>query len=112
MTRFGFALAVCAGLMLLLASPAARAGDPVAGKKLFVANCAACHGIEGTAVLLYAPSFARGETLDKHDAALIVSVRDGIYRMPPLGGYLTESQIADAIAYARTLRKSGNAAGR
>lgn len=112
MTRFGFAPAICAGLMLLLASPAARAGDAVAGKKLFVANCAACHGIEGTAVLVYAPSFARGETLDKDDAALIVSVRDGIYRMPPLGGYLTESQIADAIAYARTLRKSGNAAGR
>jgi len=83
----------------------AHAGDPVAGKKHYVSICAACHGIDGIPSLRYAPSFAHGERLDRDDAELIVSVRDGIFFMPPWGGYLTEAQIADAIAYARTLRK-------
>ena len=94
-----------AAFAVVVMSGVAHAGDPTAGKKHYVSICAGCHGIDGIPSLRYAPSFAHGERLDQDDAALIVSVRDGIFFMPPWGGYLTEAQIADAIAYARTLRK-------
>lgn len=43
--------------------------------------------------------------LDKHDKLLIGSVRDGVLRMPPWGDVLSDANIADAIAYARTLHR-------
>ena len=51
----------------------------------------------------YAPSFAKGERLEKSDAELLRSVRDGLSRMPPWGVILSEREILDAIAYVRTL---------
>ena len=93
-------------LALLAANARAQAGDAPAGKATFISICSSCHGLEGIATLDYAPSFAKCERLQQPDATLMVSVRDGIGgRMPPWGTILSENQILDAIAYARTFCK-------
>jgi mono/diheme cytochrome c family protein len=84
----------------------ARAGDAAAGRAVFVSICSSCHGLDGIGTLEYVPRFRKCEGLNKDDATLYVSVRDGIGgRMPPWGVYLSEREIGDAIAYARTLCK-------
>lgn len=84
----------------------AHAGDPAAGRQTFVSICSSCHGRNGIGNLEYVPSFSKCEGLEKNDATLLVSVRDGIGgRMPPWGGYLSEREILDAIAFARTFCK-------
>jgi mono/diheme cytochrome c family protein len=102
------AAAIMALLWLLRGSADASAGDANAGKATFLSICSSCHGLNGIATLDYAPSFAKCERLDQDDAKLLVSVRDGIGgRMPPWGTMLSEKQILDAIAYARTFCKAG-----
>jgi mono/diheme cytochrome c family protein len=97
-----------AALATVIASAGARAGDAVAGQAIFVSVCSSCHGMDGIGTLDYVPSFSRCERLDRPDAKLLVSVRDGVGgRMPPWGDTITEREILDAIAYARTFCKSG-----
>jgi mono/diheme cytochrome c family protein len=95
---------------LLAAAPplaqinSACAGDAAAGRATWASICSTCHGADGIATLEYAPSFSRCERLNQSDTTLLVSVRDGLDgRMPPWGGFLSEQQILDAIAYARSL---------
>jgi mono/diheme cytochrome c family protein len=93
-----------AGLAAIVEASAANAGDAAAGRAIFASICSTCHGMDGVATLEFAPSFSRCERLNQDDATLLVSVRDGIGgRMPPWGAYLTEHQILDALAYARSL---------
>jgi cytochrome c553 len=95
-----------AAIVIFLTGGRAQAGDAAAGKTTFVSICSSCHGMDGIATLDYAPSFAKCQRLDQDDAKLLVSVRDGIGgRMPPWGTYLTEHEILDALAYARTFCK-------
>ena len=97
--------ALAMGLGLLLGC-SEQTGDPAAGKATFISICSSCHGMDGIATLDYAPSFSKCQRLDQDDAKLLVSVRDGVGgRMPPWGVYLSEGQIRDAIAYARTFCK-------
>ncbi len=86
-------------------------GDASAGKAVFEANCGSCHGMDGNAMIPGVPSFAKGERLDKDDAALAKSIKNGIATpstpgappMPALG--LSDGDIANVIAYIRTLKK-------
>jgi cytochrome c6 len=105
--RRGLALAaVLLGLApaSALAAGNAPSGNPSAGRLTFVSICSSCHGLDGIATYEYAPSFAKGQRLNQDDATLLVSVRDGLGRMPPWGVMLSEQEILDAIAYARTLQ--------
>ncbi len=95
----------CITLTLAAIVTGAQAGDPAAGRATFVSICSSCHGLDGIATYEYAPSFAKGQRLNQDDATLLVSVRDGLGRMPPWGVMLSEQQILDAIAYARTLQR-------
>ncbi len=95
----------CIMLMQALTITSARAGDPAAGRLTFVSICSSCHGLDGIATYEYAPSFAKGQRLNQDDETLLVSVRDGLGRMPPWGVMLSDQQILDAIAYARTLQR-------
>jgi mono/diheme cytochrome c family protein len=80
-----------------------HAGDRRAGRTIYLSICSSCHGLDGIGNLEYVPSFSRCESLDKDDATLRVSVRDGVGgRMPAWGVMLSEREIDDAIAYART----------
>ena len=79
----------------------AAAGDPVAGKTVFSANCGACHtladaGTNGTV----------GPKLDstKPPAALVLDrVTNGKGGMPTFEGVLDEKQIADVTAYVSSV---------
>jgi mono/diheme cytochrome c family protein len=95
------------GLLALLAGTiGALAGDVSAGRKTYVSICSSCHGMNGIGNLEYVPSFSKCEALEKEDTALLVSVRDGLGgRMPAWGGYLSEREILDAIAFARRFCK-------
>lgn len=106
MSRFRVISGWLVGLAAVVGTVPAHAGNADAGRKIFASICSSCHGMNGIGTLTYAPSFSRCEGLDKDDATLLVSVRDGIgARMPPWGGYLSERQILDAIAFARTFCK-------
>ena len=76
-----------------------------AGLEIFISNCSSCHGINGKASISNAPSFYYGERLEKDILILVRSVREGLGRMPPQEENLKDSQIQDAISYARTLQK-------
>lgn len=94
---------IAAGLFAL--PLAAQAANPVNGKKVFDDNCAACHGVDGVSVVPQTPNFAKGERLEKPDAQLLGSVKNGLNVMPAWKGMISDSDMADALAYARTLRK-------
>jgi mono/diheme cytochrome c family protein len=98
LARVGLAVLALAGI----AQPV-RAADAARGRAVYVSICSSCHGFNGIGNLEYVPSFSKCEGLDKDNATLRISVRDGIGgRMPAWGVYLSEREIEDAIAYART----------
>ena len=92
-------------ISLLISPKAGNPSKPELGRNTFVAICSSCHGIDGHATLSYAPSFYYGERLEKNIKELIRSVREGLGRMSPQEADLSNEQIANAIAYARTLKK-------
>jgi mono/diheme cytochrome c family protein len=95
-----------AALAIIGAVKTADASDAIAGRAIFISTCSSCHGLDGIGTLEYVPSFSKCEGLGKDNATLRVSVRDGIGgRMPPWGVYLSEREIDDAIAYARSFCK-------
>lgn len=100
-------------LLLALAVQPARADDP-AGAKLFATDCAACHGAGGKGGA--APAIGSEEFLNAHDdAAITKTTAEGVMAkgMPAWskakGGTLTDSQIADIVAYLRSLAPSATA---
>lgn len=98
------ALTIAAGLVAL-PMVAAQAANPVAGKKVFDDNCASCHGTDGNAVVPQTPNFAKGERMEKPDAQLMATIKNGLNVMPAWKGLISDTEMADALAYARTLRK-------
>ncbi|MDH3672425.1 MAG: c-type cytochrome [Gammaproteobacteria bacterium] len=87
------------------------AGDKAAGKTVYDTICAACHGVDGNAVIPGVPIFTKGERLDKGDADLAKSIKEGIMKpqnpaappMPALG--LSDDDISNVLAYIRSLKK-------
>ncbi|OGS92271.1 MAG: cytochrome c, class I [Gallionellales bacterium GWA2_60_18] len=97
-----------AALILLAGSAgslSASAADLVRGQKVYETHCISCHGAHGVSVAPGAPNFARGETLMQQDMQLLQSVKLGKMMQPPFFGILSDQEITDAIAYARTLYK-------
>ena len=100
-------------------APVAQGGDPAAGKVHYVTYCASCHGATGngdgpvSAGLDPKPAKhndgAYMNALD--DAYLVKLIKEGgaavgkSPMMAPWGGTLSDAQIADVIAYMRTLAK-------
>jgi mono/diheme cytochrome c family protein len=103
-----FAQMMLIGLAMLGGTGHVCAGDVAAGRATWASICSTCHGADGYATYPNAPSFSRCERLNQDDTTLLASVRDGIGgRMPPWGGFLSEQQILDAIAYARAFCSDG-----
>jgi putative membrane protein len=96
-------LVVMAGLWLLASGTAGASadGDPDAGRELFAANCAACHGPAGQGSG-DAPSLAGvSDRLGPELAAR--TIREGRNRMPPFGDRFDEGQISDLLAHLEQL---------
>jgi TPR repeat protein len=73
------------------------------GERAYATFCGGCHGNNGIAAYENSPSFAFGERLEKADAALMRSMRDGLQEMPGWEGKLAESELREILAFVRTL---------
>lgn len=81
-----------------------RAIDFANGKRLYVAHCAGCHGLDGNSVMPQAPSFARGERLQQADFTLVNFIKTGSASHPPFFGLIPEKEMYDVVAYLRNIR--------
>jgi cytochrome c6 len=72
-------------------------GDAAAGKAVYEARCAVCHGAAGQGAGNYPAVAGEGGS----EAIEIVTNGDG--SMPAFRGQLTEQEIADVVAYIETL---------
>ncbi len=98
--------------------PGAVAGDATKGQQVFAGTCASCHGPDAKGL----PSLGKDLTTstfvkDQTDQQLIAFVKTGRpasdpanttgVDMPPKGGNpaLTDADIANVVAYLRTLNK-------
>ena len=117
-------IAVVATLLLMLAVaawPAAAAGDPAAGAKIFAARCVRCHGPggkgDGPDLAKLRPTsspvnWTRAVVMKKWaDAEIVDIITKGGKAvgsspvMPSFQGKLTDAQIQDLLAFIRTLAK-------
>ena len=119
---------LCCGVALVLVTATARGEDPagdsiVAGRRIYAAQCAACHGASGegqpdwvrpnAAGELPAPPHDReGHTWKHSDAMLYQLVKDGWrdpynktqrLTMPAFGQTLTPNEIREVIEYLKTM---------
>lgn len=98
-------LAFAAASMLLPSQAWAQPGDPEAGRNVFEANCAMCHGADASGMMGMHPSL-RGAVERLSVEGVEVTVRKGRDTMPPMPafeGRLTDQEINDVIAYVDTL---------
>jgi mono/diheme cytochrome c family protein len=117
-------IAVVSTLLLMLAVavwPAAAAGDPAAGAKIFAARCARCHGPggkgDGPDLAKLRPTsspvnWTRAVVMKKwaDDEIVDIITKGGKAVgsspvMPSFQGKLTDAQIHDLLAFIRTLAK-------
>ncbi|MDH4100242.1 MAG: cytochrome c [Nitrospirota bacterium] len=112
----GFAVfGIAAGVILIGGTSAMAAGNQAEGKKIFDGICSSCHGMDGVTEIPGIPVFSNGERMDKDDAPLLESIKNGVdnpgnpggMSMPPYGGgpELSDGQLADVLGYVRTLKK-------
>jgi len=105
-------------LALLVGVPAqfalAAGGDPAKGKAVYEQVCVTCHGAQGKgdgpAGMMMTPrpaDFTSAKIKGKSDGELLKSIQDGRppTTMPAFKGQLSEQQISDVLAYARSLGK-------
>lgn len=94
------------------------AGDAAAGKELYAATCAACHGPEGEGVVGLGKDMTVSTFIaERTDAELVAFLKEGRgpddplnttgVAMPPKGGNpaLTDAQLADIVAHVRELQR-------
>ncbi len=80
--------------------PTSPPGDTARGKELYNASCVVCHGNGATGHI--GPRLA-GNAILANDQAFRKTVHEGRHMMPPLKDALTEEQIADILAWLRSL---------
>ncbi|MBA2425986.1 MAG: c-type cytochrome [Actinobacteria bacterium] len=83
----------------------ARAGDPEAGREVFEANCAMCHGSDASGMMGIHPSL-RGAVERLTLEGVEVTMRNGRATNPPMPsfeGRLSEEELDDVVAYLDTL---------
>jgi disulfide bond formation protein DsbB len=119
-----FVLSACGGaastpsLPPATARPAGPVGDATKGAEAFAGTCAGCHGVDAKGL----PGLGKDMTISEFikgqsDAELLAFIKTGRSTsdpanttgvdMPPRGGnpVLTDQDLADVIAYIRTLVK-------
>ena len=92
-------------ILLLTGGLPAVANDIFAGRKVYDAHCAQCHGSDGRALVAGSPDFNRGTALNLPDGELVRRIRAGRNLMPGYEGILKTKDILNVIAYMRSLRR-------
>lgn len=90
-----------------LAVPALAQGS---GADIYKANCAMCHGPDGTSntpvgKAFHSASFKDPAVVKTPDATLAKVIKNGKDKMPAFGSKLTDAQIKSVLAYIHTLQK-------
>lgn len=96
------------GLALALAIPTIAAAQ-AQGQDVFKSKCAMCHGPDGSASTGMGKSMglkplSSPEVQKMSDADMTALITNGKGKMPANKGKLTDAQIADVVAYVRTLK--------
>jgi ubiquinol-cytochrome c reductase cytochrome c subunit len=87
-------------------------GDPAAGRRLFLSNCAACHSSSGTGTIVPGGDPAP-ELWHTDEQQIAEAMRVGPGSMPPFGeGQLDQSQADDIVAYVDQLGEEQARGGR
>jgi len=98
--------------ILLLTGHAWAGAEQESGKSLYEANCAVCHGTDGTGEMPGIKDLTTSRSwLKKSDNELIQMIINGIkspgrpFGMPPRGGNpaLTDKQLQQIVEYLRVL---------
>jgi cytochrome c553 len=109
-------LAEAAGVVAAIAQQqqaSPTAGDPRAGRRLAGAQCAACHGNDGIAVLPEAPNIAGQKA--SYTAAQLQHYRSGERKhelMTVVSEGLSDQQIADLAAWYEAIQVEATVPGR
>jgi len=74
-------------------------------ERTYATFCAGCHGLNGIAAYIGSPSFALGERLDKTDAALLGSIRDGMGIMPSWDNKLPDPMLEELLDFVRDFER-------
>ncbi|MCP4044111.1 MAG: c-type cytochrome [Gammaproteobacteria bacterium] len=79
------------------------------GRDIYMANCAACHGFDGTPIMAGVPVFSKGERMEKSDAELLKSINNGKQPpapappMPPWKESLSAEEQQRVLTYVRVM---------
>jgi mono/diheme cytochrome c family protein len=73
------------------------------GESAYLTFCGGCHGFNGIAAYVQAPSFALAERMEKSDAELFRTIITGHGVMPRWENKLPDDVLLDALRFVRTL---------
>ena len=101
------------------AQPPASKGSADLGKKIFTAKCTTCHGRDGKGVASMAKLFkvdpekmnwTSSVNQGKTDAELKTTITNGNGKMPSFKGKLSDGDMANVIAFIRSLQAAAKGA--
>lgn len=90
---------------LALAAAGSQAADLQRGAQVYGRHCAKCHGTSGMSLWPGAPNLARREGMMQPDGAIAAVLRKGRGAKVGYQGVLSDAEIFNVIAYARTLAR-------
>jgi len=100
-----------AGVLSVSITSACFAADATAGKAVYERKCKMCHGAAGEgnpgmakALNITIPPLGSDQVQKLSDADMKKVITEGKGKMKPLAG-LSDTDIADAVAYVRTFKK-------
>lgn len=73
------------------------------GEETYASFCAGCHGLNGIAAHVDAPSFALGDRLDGIDLILRRSIVEGVGAMPGWGDMFSSEELDNLVNFIHTL---------
>ncbi len=79
-------------------------GSSTNGLVVWGSNCASCHGPAGMGVTGTGPNLVAGHAADHDDTYMAKVILNGEGTMPSFSSSLSNQQIADVIAYIRSLQ--------